>query len=62
VPPRSGRRVELIASGTERGNFSRRKNPNTVVGGSPTAHVRERNPEFRKKKEGIKVKEYGSKL
>jgi hypothetical protein len=23
------------------------KNPNTVVGGSPTAHVRERNPEFR---------------
>jgi hypothetical protein len=38
------------------------KNPNTMVGGSPTAHVRERNPEFRKKKEGIKVKEYGSKL
>jgi hypothetical protein len=33
-----------------------------VVGGSPTAHVRERNPEFRKKKEGIKVKKYGSKL
>jgi hypothetical protein len=25
-------------------------------------HVRECNPEFRKKKEGIKVKEYGSKL
>jgi hypothetical protein len=33
-----------------------------MVGGSPTAHVRERNPEFRKKKDGIKVKEYESKL
>jgi hypothetical protein len=38
------------------------KNPNTVVGGSPIVHVRERNPEFRKKKEGIKVKEYDNKL
>jgi hypothetical protein len=26
------------------------------------AQVRERNPEFRKKKEGMKVKEHGSKL
>jgi hypothetical protein len=48
--PRSGRRAELIASGTERELLWEKKNPNTVVGGSPTAHVHEGNPEFRNKK------------
>jgi hypothetical protein len=63
-PRRRGVEEQLSWSRREQreGTSLGEKNPNTVVGGSPIAHVHERNPEFRKKKEGIKVKEYGSKL
>jgi hypothetical protein len=57
-PHRRGVEEELSCSRRERERelLWEKKNLNTVVGGSPTVQVREYNLEFRKKKEGMKVK------